>query len=264
MYDRFNRRIHYLRISVTDRCNLACSYCRPTETAACPRGDMLSADEIVDLTRTAVALGIDKVRLTGGEPLLRAGIADLVARLSRISGLCDLAMTTNGLRLPVYARPLREAGLQRLNISLDTLNPARFREITGSGELNTVLAGIQTAQAAGYRQIKLNCVIDTSPDESDARAVAAFGKAQGLDVQFIRRMDLRAGRFWPVVGGNGGRCERCNRLRVSCAGRIYPCLFNDLSYSVRELGAERALRLAVDAKPESGRTSAGSFCAIGG
>ena len=265
MYDRFDRRIHYLRISVTDRCNLACSYCRTAAARAAPgKTGVMSADEIVELVTTAATLGVDKIRLTGGEPLLREGFVALVARIRPTSGLQDLAMTTNGLLLAPCAARLRQAGLDRVNISLDTLDPARFTMIAGGGDLQQVLAGIRAAVSAGYRQVKLNCVIESSPDEPDARSVAEYGRQQGLEVQFIRRMDLAAGRFWPVVGGNGGRCDRCNRLRVSCDGRVYPCLFNDLSYSIRELGAEAALRLAVSAKPASGTRSSHTFSAIGG
>jgi cyclic pyranopterin phosphate synthase len=265
MYDCFNRRIHYLRLSVTDRCNLACSYCRLAVPAGLPAdGDLLSFDEMTDLVRVAAKLGFDKLRLTGGEPLLREGIVDLVGRLSRIPGLDDLAMTTNGLLLAGYAEALRAAGLQRLNISLDTLDPERFRRIAGGDGLDRVLAGIRAAGAAGFRQVKLNCVIDASPDEPDACAVTAFGRQQGMDVQLIRRMDLAAGRFWPVLGGKGGRCDQCNRLRVSCNGRVYPCLFNDLSYSIRELGAEAALCQAIGAKPRAGTRSSHTFSAIGG
>jgi cyclic pyranopterin phosphate synthase len=224
----------------------------------------MSAGEITELVATAAALGVDKVRLTGGEPLLREGIVELVARIRPTNGLQDLAMTTNGLLLAPCALPLRQAGLDRVNISLDTLDPARFRKIACGGDLEQVLAGIRAAVFAGFRQVKLNCVIEASPDEPDARTVADFGRQQGLAVQFIRRMDLAAGRFWPVVGGNGGRCDRCNRLRVSCDGRVYPCLFSDLSYSIRELGVEAALRQAVGTKPAAGTRSSHTFSAIGG
>lgn len=265
MFDPFNRRIHYLRVSVTDRCNLACGYCRPPETPPPERGTaILSYEEIRDLVAAAVPLGIDKVRLTGGEPLMRRDIATLVRMLAGIPGLQDLAMTTNGVLLAPLALPLRQAGLQRLNISLDTTDPVRFREIAGAGDLADVLAGIEAAIAAGYARIKLNCVVDESPDEPDARLVAQYGQQHGLEVQFIRKMDMAAGQFWPVTGGKGGRCERCDRLRVSSDGMIYPCLFNDIRFSIREMGIEPALRAAVGAKPKSGRTSRNKFYAIGG
>jgi len=265
MYDSFKRRIHYLRISVTDRCNLRCTYCMPEEgVRIVPHASILSYEEIATLVREGVALGIDKVRLTGGEPLLRRNIVDLVAQLAAIKGIRDLAMTTNGCRLPALAVPLRKAGLHRLNISLDTLDPARFATITRGGNLAEVLAGIEAAIAAGFHPIKLNCVITASPDEPDAVAVAAFGRTRGLPVRFIRRMDTAEGHFWQVLGGEGGLCSACNRLRVSSDGRIFPCLFNDISYSVRELGAREALLVAVEKKPHAGTASKNRFYYMGG
>lgn len=265
MFDRFNRRIQWLRVSVTDRCNLSCSYCRPPETPPAQRAeDVMSYEEIWDMVRASVSLGIDRIRLTGGEPLVRRGIVDLVRGIAGIAGVQDLAMTTNGSLLTAHAYPLRQAGLKRLNISLDTVDPVRFRDITGGGELREVLAGIHAAKEAGLSRIKLNCVVDRSPEENDARGVAEFGERNGYQVQFIRRMDLEAGRFWPVVGGKGGRCERCDRLRVSSDGMVYPCLFSDVSFSIRELGMAEALRAAVGGKPASGLKSRNQFFAIGG
>jgi cyclic pyranopterin phosphate synthase len=151
-----------------------------------------------------------------------------------------------------------------LNISLDTLDPARFRDLTRGGNLSQVLGGIAAAMAAGFATIKLNCVVESSPDEIDARQVAAFGKERGLEVRFIRRMDLQQGRFWPVYGGEGGDCHRCNRLRVACDGRVFPCLFDGQSFSIRRYGIAGALRLAVAHKPATGLRSDVSFYAIGG
>lgn len=265
MYDSFSRRIHYLRISVTDRCNLRCSYCMPADgVQIVPHSSILTYEEIVDLVREGVALGIDKVRLTGGEPLLRRNIEDLVSALAGVAGVKDLAMTTNACRLPELAVPLRKAGLRRINISLDTLDPVRFAEITRGGNLKEVLAGIDAAVAAGFDPIKLNCVVAESQNEPDAVAVAEFGRARGMHVRFIRRMNTSQGRFWRVVGGDGGLCSACNRLRVSSDGRIYPCLFNDVSYSVRELGAKEALLAAARNKPHAGTASANRFNRIGG
>ena len=256
MYDRFDRRIAYLRISVTDACNLRSKYSALPEGAmSFRRGSLLSSKEIVALTRHAVGFGIDKVRLTGGEPLVRWGIVRLVSMLSEIPGLGDLAMTTNGILLSGFARDLRRAGLGRLNISLDTLDPKRFRDLSGGGDLRKVLAGIDAAVAVGFDTIKLNCVVEFSPDETDAKQVAAFGRERGIAVRFIRRMDLRQGRFWPVYGGDGGHCHRCDRLSVTCDGRVFPCLFDDQSFSIRRYGIDGAIRLAVAHKPAAGLNS---------
>jgi cyclic pyranopterin phosphate synthase len=179
------------------------------------RSAILSFEEIEALARGALNLGIDKLRLTGGEPLVRRGIVKLVAMLGRIQGIKDFAMTTNGVLLADFAADLRLAGLGRLNISLDTLDPDRFREISRGGDLSRVLAGIDAAILAGFQRIKLNCVVESSREEADAQQVAAFGRERGFDVRFIRRMDLQEGHFWPVYGGEGGHCNRCNRLRIS-------------------------------------------------
>lgn len=265
MYDCFDRRIHYLRISVTDRCNLRCRYCIPAEGVPLFRhADILSLEEIRDFTVVAVELGVDKVRLTGGEPLVRRGIANLVGMLAAIPGIRDLAMTTNGTLLERHAVALKAAGLHRLNVSLDSVIPERFAEITCGGRLDDVLAGIRAARQAGFEGVKLNCVIEQSPEEEDARSVARFAAAEGLEVRFIHRMQTSAGHFRPVIGGDGGRCATCNRLRLTAAGFVLPCLFSDQSWSVRQLGAREALLAALAAKPESGHSSHHHFSQVGG
>ena len=266
MLDRYNRKINYLRISVTDRCNYRCVYCMPAEEVRwLPRECILSFEEIFDVTQTAVAMGIDKVRLTGGEPLFRESIVDLVSMLAGIEGIRDFALTTNGTLLADYAKPLAKAGLHRVNISLDTLSPERYTNMTRGGDIMLVLAGIESAQSAGLAPIKLNCVVEQSSQEPDAIEVARFAKANGLQVRFIRRMNITSGEFWPIEGGTGGDCKLCNRLRLSCDGMVSPCLFSDLAFSVRELGPAEAIRQAVAAKPESGKHStSNTFYNIGG
>lgn len=265
MFDRFDRRIHYLRISVTDRCNLRCSYCMPEDgIPLLDRAKVLSFEEIRDVVAGAVDLGVDKIRITGGEPLVRHGIVDLVRMIAAVDGVADLAMTTNGVLLKDFALLLREAGIRRINISLDTLDPERFKAITRMGNVHDVLEGVKAAEQAGFASIKLNCVVNESPSEPDAVAVAAFGQRHGFEVRYIRKMDLKAGRFWPVIGGNGGHCDSCSRLRLSSDGRVFPCLFSDLSYSVRDYGIEEALRMAVENKPAAGKHSQMGIHAIGG
>jgi GTP 3',8-cyclase len=255
MIDPFGRTINYLRISVTDRCNLRCRYCMPEEnTGWLKPAEVLSFEEIAAVARAGAALGITRVRLTGGEPLVRKNIETLVAILVKIEGIDDLAMTTNGTLLAEHAQPLAAAGLQRVNISLDAVDPQRYAQITRGGDVGRVLAGIAAARQAGLTPIKLNCVVARAPDEPDARQVARFAAAEGLQIRFIREMNLAAGRFTVVVGGSGGDCRRCNRLRLSSDGQIRPCLFSDLGFSVRQLGAEEALRRAVAVKPVAGST----------
>jgi cyclic pyranopterin phosphate synthase len=229
-----------------------------------PHGDILSFEEITELVSVAVSLGVNKVRLTGGEPLVRRDIIDLVHRISAIPGIDDFSMTTNGVLLPKFAVRLKAAGIHRLNISLDTLDPEKFRIITRIGSLADTLAGIEAACSTEFSKIKLNCVISSSPDEPDARAVSEFGRKKNLEVRFIRKMTPSTGEFWQVLGGDGGNCANCNRLRVSSDGHIFPCLFSDLKYSVRELGPKGALLAAVEAKPEAGHLSNNKFYMIGG
>ncbi len=265
MFDPFNRRIDYLRISVTDKCNLRCTYCMPEKGVPLIRHeDVLRFEEIAAVAETAVDMGVRKVRLTGGEPLVRRGIVKLVEMLARISGIADFAMTTNGACLAQFARPLADAGLRRINVSLDAVNPARYAAMTRGGDVLAVLDGIQAAREAGLNPVKLNCVIQNSPDEPDARDVAAYAAGQGLELRFIRRMNLGTGHFSVVVGGTGGDCANCNRLRLSCDGFVRPCLFSDIKFSVRKLGAAEAIRQAVMHKPRCGTRSEAAFYAIGG
>ncbi|HNR34643.1 MAG TPA: radical SAM protein [Candidatus Hydrogenedentes bacterium] len=265
MFDRFNRKINYLRISVTDKCNLRCSYCMPPEgVPLLCHEDMLRFEEIAEIARTAVELGITKIRVTGGEPLVRRGIVTLIGMLSRMDGITDFAMTTNGAYLAEFARPLAAAGLHRVNVSLDAVDPARYATITRGGDVHKVFEGIHAAREAGLAPIKLNCVVQDSPDEPDARGVAAYAAREGLEVRYIRRMNLEIGDFSVVIGGSGGDCARCNRLRLSCDGMIRPCLFNDIQFGVRELGAREAILRAVAEKPLCGQTSRGHFNSIGG
>ena len=278
MYDPFKRAITYLRISVTDRCNLRCTYCMPEEgIPLVNHSEILSFDEIEDFTRFAVLRGINKVRITGGEPLVRKGITELVRRLASIEGIDDLSMTTNGQLLSQYAGELATAGLMRINISLDTADPHRYREITRGGDISKVFEGIEAAISAGLIPVKLNCVVKNERDEPDAQSVLRYAesisrkmnsgkeKKSWIEVRFIKMMDLHTGSFGIVDGGDGGDCPRCNRVRLTANGLVKPCLFNDLGYSTRDLGAERALEMAINNKPVRGsHNNTGKFYNIGG
>lgn len=266
MYDRFDRRINYLRISVTDRCNLRCTYCMPAEgVPLLHHADILTFDEIIEVVKVAVEYGINKVRITGGEPLVRKGIVSLVEMIAAIPEIMDLSMTTNGIFLQKYATELKSAGLHRINVSLDTMDPVKYNEITRLGDISQVISGIAAAQSAGLNPVKLNCVIHQSPDEPDARAVREYGRVNGLEVRYIHEMDLDKGYFRGVVGGDGGNCAVCNRLRLTSNGFIKPCLFSNSGYSVREMGAARAFEMALDNKPECGSfNTTGEFYNLGG
>ncbi len=266
MLDRYNRKINYLRVSVTDRCNLRCTYCMPESgIKLMTHKDILSFDEITEVVKAAVDLGIDKVRITGGEPLVRKGISELVKMIADIPGIKDLGMTTNGIMLTKYATDLKEAGLHRVNISLDTVDPEKYKAVTRVGSLQDALKGIDAALVAGLTPVKLNCVIKESPMEPEALKVKAFADEKGLEVRFIPEMDLHQGTFGEVIGGSGGHCASCNRLRLTSDGLIKPCLFSDEAFSVREMGAKQALLMAVQNKPKCGSSSQKSaFYNIGG
>jgi len=265
MFDRYNRLINYLRISVTDRCNLRCTYCMPEDgIRLLDHSDILSFEEITEFTKLAVAGGITKVRLTGGEPLVRKGIVDLVAMLAAIEGLEDLSMTTNGILLPKFAADLKRAGLNRVNISLDTVNPDSYCQITRNGELKLVLEGIEAARSAGLEPIKINCVLLGQPDD-ETQKLKQFCEERGLSLRFIHQMNLKTGEFSTVEGGEGGNCSKCNRVRLLANGDIKPCLFSDLAYNIRKLGHQEALNLALGNKPKAGTyNKSGEFYNIGG
>lgn len=230
-----------------------------------PRESILRFEEIVDFVKIASYYGINKVRLTGGEPLVRKGIVSLVKMLSQIKGITDLSMTTNGSLLDKYAQPLADAGLKRINISLDTLNPNKFKQITRTGNLDQVLQGIFAAKKAGLNPIKLNVVVKNNKNEPDARQVAQFAKENGFEVRFIHLMNLVNGTFQVVEGGEGGHCPTCNRLRLTTDGYLMPCLFSDKKYDIRKLGYEQALLLAVKEKPKAGEKNiTRQFYNIGG
>lgn len=266
MFDSYNRHINYLRISVTDRCNLRCRYCVPESgRKMLAVKDILSNDEIIHFTGVAAGFGISKVRLTGGEPLLRENIAHLVKNLSKIKGIKEVTLTTNGIRLAQLAKPLADAGLKRVNVSLDSIDPENYKIITRGGNLLAALKGIDAALDAGLTPVKLNCVIKKSSEEPDAAGVKKFGENMGLQVRFIREMNLLNGTFYQVEGGEGGNCAQCNRLRLTANGLLRPCLFNNLSYNIREYGAEQAFMLAIENKPACGTINhVNEFYNIGG
>ena len=188
--DRFGRHIDYLRLSVTDRCNLRCTYCMSEQMTFLPRQQILTFEEIYQLAEVFVELGIRKLRLTGGEPLIRRDILKLVEALAKLPDLQELSMTTNGVMLPEMATQLKAAGLSRLNISLDSLKPERFKRLTRVGELAQVIAGIEAAIRAGFERIKLNAVILDGFNQDEAVDLAQYAISKGIDISFIEEMPL--------------------------------------------------------------------------
>jgi GTP 3',8-cyclase len=198
LVDRFGRVHTDLRVSLTDRCNLRCTYCMPAEGLAwLPRAEVLTDDEVVRLVRIAIRrLGITKIRLTGGEPLLRRGLPGLVARLSGLDPTLDLSLTTNRIGLARSAAALREAGLRRVNVSLDTLRPERYAAITRRDRLTDVLEGLRAAGAAGLAPIKVNAVLVRDVNDDEIADLAAFAVEHGYRMRFIESMPLDAQEAW--------------------------------------------------------------------
>ena len=283
MKDRYGRTIKYLRLSVTDLCNCRCVYCMGENgVPRLPHSAILSFEEIEEIVRAAVSLGVTKVRLTGGEPLVRRGIDELVRRLRGIEGVEELAMTTNGARLAEYAARLKSAGLDRLNVSLDTLDPEKFRRITRIGELCDTLDGLDAARRAGFERIKLNTVLMGGVNDDEIAEIAALAKDGAFDVRFIelmpigectdwdRRRFLPAERvleylpkgervpsdgvaeLWRPAGFRGTVglirplshrfCADCDRIRVTADGCLKPCLHSAREIPLRGKHGEALVR----------------------
>jgi cyclic pyranopterin phosphate synthase len=186
--DRFGRSIHYLRISLTDHCNLRCIYCMPEEQTFRPNAELMQDDEIALLTRLFASLGFNKIRLTGGEPTIRANIVEIVRTIASTPGIRTVSLTTNGLRLSKLAKPLAEAGLQRVNISVDTLNPEKFQRLTRWGKVEELWDGILAAEAAGLTPVKLNAVIVRGYNEEDVVELARLTIDRPWQMRFIEMM----------------------------------------------------------------------------
>ncbi len=230
--DRFGRNIHYLRISLTDHCNLRCVYCMPEDMTFRPNAELMQDDEVLQLVRLFAQLGFDKYRLTGGEPTVRANLVDLVGEIARVPGVQSLSMTTNGILLSRLADPLAKAGLQRVNVSLDTLNPEKFQRLTRWGSVEDVWDGLQAAEAAGLRPIKINAVVVNGYNESDVVDLAGLTLDHPWQVRFIEMMPFAgatelqlkqvvtaeqiqaqiAGKFGPLQITNNGKLDGEARL----------------------------------------------------
>lgn len=190
LVDKYGRRISYVRLSITDRCDFRCTYCMAEEMTFLPRDAVMSLEECLRVARVFVGLGVSKLRITGGEPLVRKGAMWLIERLGTLPGLDNLVLTTNGSQLDRFAAPLKAAGVKRINISLDTLKPERFRQITRIGDLTKVLRGIEAASEAGFRRTKLNAVMMRGTNDDEFVDLVRFAVSQSLDISFIEEMPL--------------------------------------------------------------------------
>jgi cyclic pyranopterin phosphate synthase len=206
LVDSYGRTVDYLRLSVTDRCNLRCVYCMPAGgIRLLPPSEILSWDELYRVVRVAVSLGVRKVRLTGGEPLVRGGIVEFTARLSALPGIEDLALTTNGVGLPEHAAALRAAGLRRVNVSLDTLRPERYAEITRRDLLPKALEGIDAALAAGLAPVKINVVLLHGLPGEEVDDFLAMAREKAVEIRFIERMPIGCSASEAFVSADGVR-----------------------------------------------------------
>lgn len=231
--DRYGRRIHYLRISLTDHCNLRCVYCMPEDITFRPNAELMQDEEILALVRLFASLGFDKIRLTGGEPTVRAHVVELVRSIAQTSGIRSLSMTTNGVLLGRLAKPLADAGLQRVNISLDTLNPNKFRRLTRWGSLEDVWVGIKAAEEAGLTPIKLNCVVVRGYNEPDLADLARLTLDHPWQLRFIEMMpfagatDLQSSQMvtadetQAIIEAQLGRLESLNHGELDGEARMF-------------------------------------------
>ncbi len=190
LIDQFGRTVDYIRLSITDRCDFRCVYCMAEEMTFLPRNEVLSLEECARLVKVFVSLGVSKVRITGGEPLVRKNALWLFETIGKLDGLNELVLTTNGSQLEKQAQDLKNAGVKRINISVDSLNPERFKKITRTGELDKVLRGIQAAKLAGFENIKLNTVLMRGVNDDEALSLLDFAIAQKIDISFIEEMPL--------------------------------------------------------------------------
>jgi len=267
MRDSFKRVIRYLRVSVTGRCNLGCAYCSPEGPCSTQAGGELPLESLEAVVAAAVRLGVDKVRITGGEPLLREGIVGFVARLAALSGLKKLSMTTNGTLLAPLAEDLARAGLQSVNVSLDSVDPAEYRSATGCGELADALSGIGSAIRSGLG-VKLNCVVDPGDPSADARAATVEryarslgavrtsggrpSEALGAAFQRIRRYDPGAAKVYDPAFDRPPACAFCDRLRLLSDGRLLACLHSSAFVEIDMDRIEDSILECVAMKPERG------------
>ena len=254
MLDKYSRRITYLRVSVTDRCNLRCVYCMPETGVVLKRHkDILSFEEIAEIVGVATTLGITKVRITGGEPLVRRGIVGLVGMLRKYKNLREIAMTTNATLLSPIAGDLKDAGLDRINISLDTLDADKYAHITRGARIADPLAGIDAALDAGL-PVKINMVLshEYSEPDDDVLKMRSFCESRGMVLQLIRQYSLTEPKVDAAHFDRPSPCSECNRLRLLADGKLKPCLHSNVEIPVRMDDIEGSLKEAIFGKPARG------------
>lgn len=265
MLDKFNREINYLRISVTDKCNLRCIYCMPEEGVQFKQHqDILRYEQIEQIVRESSLLGINKIRLTGGEPLIKKDLEILIEKIAGIQGIKELCLTTNGIMLAQKAKTLKQAGLTSINISLDTLQPEKYRDITRGGNLTDVLRGIDEAVNEGFK-IKLNMVVLKGINEDEIAAIRRFCLDKNISTQLINHFSLKSNKNDEYFFDRPPKCLNCNRIRLLSDGVLKPCLHSDIEYRVDFADIRKSLEKAILAKPERGLScTARNMFEIGG
>jgi len=305
LVDKFGRTVDYLRISVTDRCDFRCVYCMEEEMEFVPRAQLLTLEEITTIARAFTELGVSKIRITGGEPLVRRNVLKLFEDMGQLPGLTELVTTTNGSQLPKLASGLKKAGVKRINISLDSLDSEKFRRITRVGELSAVLAGIDAALEVGFDKLKINAVILKNRNHEEVCDLVQFASSRGMDLSFIEEMPLgvinehdRAESYYSsdqiladlrekftliettettsgpskyfrlaetntrvgfISPHSHNFCGDCNRVRLTCEGRLLLCLGQEHSVDLRHVlrsnpgdleKLKQAIRGSMEIKPE--------------
>lgn len=284
MRDIFSREITYLRLSVTDRCNLRCRYCIPESGVKLKEhSQMLSIEEMVTASMACASLGIRKIRVTGGEPLVKRGIVDICGRLASIDGIDEVCITTNGIMLPSFASDLVRAGVRRVNISLDTLRPERYAYMTRMGCLDDAIKGLECALNAGFEKVKVNSVLIGGFNDDEVKNLAMLTMKYPIDIRFIELMPMGQSFLFPQNAFVSGRtvldsipeltkdgvdgvslnysfdkalgkvglieplsnsfCASCNRIRITADGNIKPCLHSSCEYSIKGLPYEKMLEV---------------------
>ncbi len=252
MLDKFNREINYLRISVTDKCNLRCLYCMPEEGVPIRKHEeFLTFEQIEKIVQEAAKLGIKKIRLTGGEPLVKNGIEKLVEKISNIKGIEIVSMTTNGILLPQKATLLKKAGLKNVNISCDKLEEKKYKKLTRGGDIQNVLIGIDAAIAVGF-QIKLNMVVLEDTENEEIRKMQKFCDKKGIKLQLINHYSLVSEKQEHYAFDRPPNCAKCNRIRLLADGSLKPCLHSNDEIKIDYNDIRGSLMKTILSKPKSG------------
>jgi GTP 3',8-cyclase len=252
MLDKFNREINYLRISLTEKCNLRCIYCMPEEGIPLKaHKEILRYEQIEQIVKEAAKLGINKVRLTGGEPLIKKDIEILIEKLAAIPEIKELSLTTNGVLLAQNAKKIKRAGLTGLNISLDTLQPEKFKSITRGGNLADVLQGINQAIKEGFK-IKVNMVVLKDINEDEINDVRKFCLNKGIQLQLINHFNLSSNKNDDYFFDRPPKCKNCNRIRLLSDGVLKPCLHSEAEYKINFANVRESLEKTILSKPQRG------------